>query len=150
MTTSTKANIFSVVVAVVLTSFFTFSLTYRAAPQTVVPALPSHLDINGVNWVIEKDPLMLGDAARLIGRTDCRGHRIYVRSSAGVDVRSVLFHELSHAMVCFSGPEGTGADNLYFNSLTNDAHEGIYNYTDAWRETFKRNPGLGSYLGGTD
>lgn len=126
-----------------------FAISQNAQPVHAAAAImPTALDVNGTNWAIEQVPIGQVPAEKADGATNCGMRHIWIaKGYNGSAERRLLMHELTHAMVCTGADNGFSAANMYYNSTTNDDHEGIYKFTILWSELLQRNPGLALYLG---
>lgn len=111
------------------------------------PGMPREVNVNGILWEIhffhgELPAGPFSDPSKLLGNTDCATHVISIDDRTS-DAQIVLVHELTHAMVCVGG----NPDNMYYNSTSNDTHEGVYHLADVWTEVLRRNRQLAVYLG---
>jgi len=139
------------VLSVVLLLALTWALT-RPAPvaAAVKHTMPTTVDVNGINWRVEVvDDLAITGVPAAYAYTRCNIHVVSIKRGSP-NYRKLLWHELSHASVCAFIDGDFIPNNLYFNSTTAIAHEGIYNFSDVWSELFYRNPDLAAYLGSKD
>jgi len=111
------------------------------------PQAPATVDVNGVLWRIQQVSFD-GYPHGLRGITHCNTKTIEVKALDD-NPQETLMHELSHAMVCLDASKDFDVNNMYYNSLTNDEHEGIYKYAEMWGSLLQRNPELAAYLGTT-
>lgn len=107
--------------------------------------LPKELDINGVYWRVSEVNKIGTPQTPLAGYTDCARKHIYISRESDRKATSIM-HEVSHAVVCTDASEGFTVNNMYYNSKTNDGHEGIYAWSDVWSEILQRNPDLANYI----
>jgi hypothetical protein len=125
------------------------SLTYYMGftDKRIPAAMPTTVDVNGVNWKIQQVANIGGPMSDLAGVTECSTKRIFI-SNGSMRKQTALMHELSHAAVCIDAGGGFMVNNLYYNSLTNLDHEGIYRFSEIWAELLIRNPQLALYESG--
>jgi hypothetical protein len=67
-------------------------------------------------------------------------------SRESIAPKTIVMHELTHAAVCTDAKGDFLPDNMYYNSVTPEDHEGIYAFTEIWGELLYRNPKLGKWL----
>lgn len=105
--------------------------------------MPTNIDVNGVQWHVQVVSTIEGPTSGVVGYTECSLKRIYLTKD-GKDRQTTLLHELMHTAVC---KDDFDVNNLYYNSLTNGGHEGIYKTSEILEELLRRNPALAAYLG---
>jgi hypothetical protein len=83
------------------------------------------LNINGRSWFLydvekESDKSLKSYLERqgAVGVTDCKHYQI-LYTSTSTDLRNTLWHEIFHAGAC-------PGDSTYWNSKSDDDHQGIY------------------------
>lgn len=110
-------------------------------------SIPSSVFIRGHQWgIIENQPTdIFLDKADVYAFTDCTQQAIFVREGmSNANERDTLLHELLHAGTCDDGKP----DNLYWNSTSQESHEGIYKISNYLSELLYENPDLVKYLVG--
>jgi hypothetical protein len=118
-----------------------------APTKTLTQQMPTMVDVNGINWRIQTVTNIGGPNSGTMGLTDCSIRRIWI-SDESKRKPTVLMHELTHAAVCMDALTGFKVNNMYYNSESNDGHEGIYRFTNIWAEILIRNPKLALYESG--
>lgn len=113
-----------------------------------IPAIPYSIYIRGHAWNIitqDKSNDKIMSVAGVDGLTDCKRHDIFLSDyQSSSSMRNSFIHELLHAGTCADGD----VHNLYWNSSSEDAHEGIYRLADYLSDLFHENPQLTKYLAG--
>jgi hypothetical protein len=83
-----------------------------------------------------------------LGETYCQDATILVKKDLPyAEERDTVMHELLHAGTCTESKDGK-IDNLYYNSSSQDSHEGIYRIAQYITELEYENPELTHYLAG--
>lgn len=86
------------------------------------------------------------DLLNVYSITDCKDKEIFFRSGLSyMNQRDSVYHELLHANTC---DDLGNVHNLYYNSDTENGHEGIYKITDFTVTLLHNNPELAHYLAG--
>jgi hypothetical protein len=101
--------------------------------------------VRGDRWGIQvgKADAML-DMLGMYGITDCRSKKIFVRSALSFEnQRNTILHELLHAGTC---DEQGLSHNKFYNSDSEENHEGIYKIANYISELLITNPELSPYL----
>lgn len=107
--------------------------------------MPSEVDVNGVQFHIFLVNQVGPAEDGIVGHTSCSARTIVIaRNGLGIRRQTILMHELSHAAVC---GDDFHPNNMYYNSTTNEDHEGIYKFAEIWSEMLRRNPALARYMG---
>jgi hypothetical protein len=119
----------AVVVGIILSSPLWLPDSIHRPP----PALPARVDlpnrmelnINGKSWVLydveketDKSFKEFLEMKHAQATTDC-DHNQILYTSTSTDLRNTLWHEIFHAGAC-------PADSTYWNSKSDDDHQGIY------------------------
>lgn len=95
-------------------------------------------------WFGAKDEFL--NFANVYGLTDCKPKHIFIENGLNYEnQRDTFFHELLHAGAC--GPDGN-LKNKYYNSETENGHEGIYKISQFTTELLHTNPELARYFAG--
>lgn len=105
--------------------------------------MPRHVDVLGVQWRV--DVVRFPDPS-IQGFTECDKH-VILMSSVGIHARQTLIHETLHAAVCHYDAKAKDfiPANLWYNSKTEDGHEGFNNIAGVISELLARNPDLASW-----
>jgi len=104
------------------------TLMFLVAAFAEFKKMPTTVDVNGVNWSVEVTENL---PPSYNGYTTCQTRHIEISSKAR-SPHTVLMHELMHAMVCQDSAHNFTVNNLYYNSKTNEDHEGIYKTSELW------------------
>jgi hypothetical protein len=123
-----------------------FSLAWPKPVQAKLAAMPTQLDLGGVQWRVEVVDYP-GDLGSTLGYTRCDTHRIQIKRGL-VDARETLLHEMMHGYVCGNGLQAFDVANLYYNSDSEAKHDGIDAVAYVIEDVIERNPGLAPYLAG--
>lgn len=108
-----------------------------------LPPMPERLDLGGVEFVIDIKEFP-GDAVGTLGYTRCDTRHIELNSGLE-DKREVLLHEILHAYVCNSSDEYFLPFNKYYNSKSENSHEGFDRIAEVMKDALQRNPQLAAY-----
>ena len=122
------------------------ALFWPSPVQAKPAAMPTRLDLGGVQWIVEQVDYP-GDMGSTLGFTRCDTHRIQVKVGL-TDARETLLHEMLHAYVCGNGLQGFDVANLYYNSESESKHDGLDAVGYVVEDAISRNPNLASYLAG--
>jgi len=77
------------------------------------------------------------------GETTCESHEMWISTKESNEEKAnTIVHEILHAVVC-DNPEGA----LWYNSVSDYSHVGIYHISDVLIPVFRDNPKLLIYLG---
>ena len=107
-------------------------------------ALPTQLDLGGVAWKVDLVPYP-GNSQGFIAYTACEVRRIQIRND-DQDHRETLIHEILHAYTCQDSKTGFDVENFYYNSKTENGHEGYDRIGMVVADAMLRNPSLAAYL----
>lgn len=107
-------------------------------------AMPASIDVMGIRWRVEQ--VHFPESTGLLALTECDKHVLLIDPN-GVHPRQSLIHELLHASVCRYNAKTREfeSDNLWYNSKTQDGHEGFNNIAGVISELLARNPQLAQY-----
>lgn len=109
--------------------------------------MPKGVYVRGELWRIHQvtDLAIPDNGSVYTGVTDCKEHEILIQIYIPQAIqRETLIHELLHAGTCFDNDD---VHNLYWNSKTEEGHEGIYKLGWYLSDLLKENPELTAYLG---
>lgn len=116
--------------------------------KTATSFLPTTIYIRGHEWsIVTGSPIndQILESLHFYGLTDCKRRDIFLSDDQPIsDERNSLLHELLHAGTCRDGD----VHNLYWNSSSPEAHEGIYRLADYLTDLLHENPELTKYMAG--
>lgn len=102
------------------------------------------LFIRGQRWSVQIQDNVFFRLSGAYGITDCKRKVIYLEPNLEyMAQRDALLHELFHAGTC---DEAGVIHNKFWNSESEEGHEGIYKISDFMTSLLHDNPELGRYL----
>jgi hypothetical protein len=107
-------------------------------------AMPAQLDLGGVSWRVDvvETP---GNSLGFLAYTRCEVRRIEVKTDVA-DKREAVMHEILHAYTCQDSKTDFDVENFYYNSKTENGHEGYDRIAAVVADALQRNPSLAAYL----